>query len=162
MKGLELEHSARTRFLWKNIRLYTRGNISRFADLPRFSGGRRSRMKSLGKASIPPSRPHIVFTLVDDWGYELWPRRNSAGAVHKELLPHLQMTFVDEGVELARHYTYSYCAPSRQSLLSGRQPLHVNEENSVCSGIPRGMRTIGDVVKAAGCTCSMPERVWGV
>lgn len=92
-------------------------------------------------------RPHILFTLVDDWGYELWPRAQSP---HEALLPRLRQTFVDEGMTLERHYTYSYCAPSRQSLLSGRQPLHVNEENSVCSGIPRGMRTLGDVLQSAG------------
>ena len=96
------------------------------------------------------SKPHIVFTLVDDWGFELFPRRDAAGEAHKNLLPRLRETFVDEGLELARHYTYSYCAPSRQSLLSGRQPLHANEENSVCSGIPRGMKTIGDVLQGAG------------
>lgn len=96
------------------------------------------------------SKPHVIFTLVDDWGWELWPRRNALGDVHAQLLPQLRRTFVDEGVTLARHYTYSYCAPSRQSLLSGRLPLHVNEENSVCAGIPRGMSTIGDVMKRAG------------
>lgn len=96
-------------------------------------------------------KPNVLFLLVDDWGFELWPRRSASGEAHARLLPILRSTFVDEGLELARHYTYSYCAPSRQSLLSGRQPLHVNEENSVCSGIPRGMMTIGDVLKTAGC-----------
>ena len=114
------------------------------------------------------ARPHIVFTLVDDWGWELWPRPattrakqspadlpHGAGAIfapsdHSQLLPNIKQTFVADGVQLARHYAYSYCAPSRQSLLSGRQPLHVNEENSVCAGIPRSMRTIGDVLQSAG------------
>ena len=96
------------------------------------------------------ARPNIVFLLVDDWGFELFPRRSALGDTHKSLLPQLRETFVEEGVELARHYTYSYCAPSRQSLLSGRQPLHVNEENSVCSGIPRGMQTLGGLMKSAG------------
>ena len=95
-----------------------------------------------------PPQPHVLFTLVDDWGYELWPR--AGDPTHAQLLPQIRTTFVSEGVTLARHYTYSYCAPSRQSLLSGRQPYHVNEENSVCGGIPRGMRTIGDVLHDAG------------
>lgn len=95
------------------------------------------------------SKPHVIFTLVDDWGYELWPRADD-GYSHKQLLPTLAKIFVDEGLQLARHYTMSYCAPSRQSLLSGRLPLHVNEENSVCSGIPREMRTIADQLTLAG------------
>ena len=99
-------------------------------------------------SAVAAQRPHIIFNLVDDWGYELWPR--AGDATHAQLLPHIRATLVDEGLTLARHYTYSYCAPSRQSLLSGRQPLHVNEENSVCGGIPRGMQTIGDVLQAAG------------
>ena len=45
------------------------------------------------------SRPHIVFTLVDDWGYELWPRDQT----HAQLLPHIRRSFVDEGLFLARH-----------------------------------------------------------
>ena len=96
------------------------------------------------------AKPHILFTLVDDWGWELWPRRSDLGDVHAQLLPEIRRTFVDEGITLARHYTYSYCAPSRQSLLSGRQPLHVNEENSVCQGIARGMWTMADMLKSAG------------
>ena len=29
------------------------------------------------------SRPHVIFVLVDDWGYELWP----GSANHAQLLP---------------------------------------------------------------------------
>lgn len=93
------------------------------------------------------SKPHVIFTLVDDWGYELWPTSSSE---HLQLLPQIKRLFVDDGMQIARHYTMSYCAPSRQSLLSGRLPLHVNEENSVCSGIPRGMQTIADRLKEGG------------
>ena len=93
------------------------------------------------------SKPHVIFMLVDDWGYELWPRADDG---HKQLLPTLAKNFIDDGLQLERHYTMSYCAPSRQSLLSGRLPLHVNEENSVCSGIPREMRTIADRLTLGG------------
>lgn len=92
------------------------------------------------------SKPHVVFALTDDWGFELWPR----DAAHTALLPHTRRLFVEQGVQLERHYAYSYCAPSRQSLLSGRLPINVNEDNSVCSGIPREMSTIADRLKAGG------------
>lgn len=34
-----------------------------------------------------------------------------------------------ESVELDRHYVFFYCSPSRSSLLSGRLPMHVSEDN---------------------------------
>ena len=88
-----------------------------------------------GSFGQPASKPHVVFTLVDDWGYELWPR----GATHAQLLPQIRTTFVADGVELARHYTYSYCAPSRQSLLSGRQ----RETLTVALRVERRHRGLG-------------------
>ena len=91
--------------------------------------------------------PHVIFLLTDDWGWELWPR---PGGPHEVLLPQIRQHFVADGLSLARHYTYAYCAPSRQSLLSGRWPIHVNEENSVCSGISRAMSTVADRLTAAG------------
>ena len=43
-----------------------------------------------------------------------------------------------EGVELAAHYTFSFCSPTRSSVLSGRLPMHVNQGN------PQGMRMHAD------------------
>ena len=95
------------------------------------------------------SRPHIVFVLVDDWGHELWPRSNNAGAAR--LLPVLRRRLVDEGLTLARHYAYMFCAPSRQSLLSGRWPMNVNQQNSNCLGIPLNFATLADQMSKGGC-----------
>ena len=52
-------------------------------------------------------RARILFTLVDDWGYELWPRAQSP---HEALLSRLRQTFVDEGMTLERHYILLLCA----------------------------------------------------
>ena len=34
-----------------------------------------------------------------------------------------------EGIVLERHYVYKYCSPTRSSLMSGRLPTHVNQNN---------------------------------
>ena len=36
---------------------------------------------------------------------------------------------VRAGIELDRMYAYKYCSPTRSSILSGRLPYHVNEQN---------------------------------
>lgn len=95
------------------------------------------------------SKPHVLFALVDDWGWELWPRRGSDAST-RELLPNVAKLLVDDGLTLSRHYAYMYCAPSRQSLLSGRWPVHGNEANSNCRGVPLGIATLADRMSAGG------------
>ena len=77
------------------------------------------------------SAPHIAFILVDDWG--------SADAAFREkaLQPGVPPTLrtptldslVGEGVELTSYYVQHICSPTRSALLSGRLPLHVNQNN---------------------------------
>ena len=108
-------------------------------------------MPTFGAAN---SKPHVLFTLVDDWGWELWPRSGSdklgSDASTRELLPNVAQLLVDDGLTLARHYAFMYCAPSRQSLLSGRWPVHGNEANSNCRGVPLGIATLADQMSAGG------------
>ena len=101
------------------------------------------------------SRPHIVFLLVDDWGWDLMPRQpDFRDAVHdrdlERLLPTVSRLFARDGLALERHYAMMYCAPSRQSLLSGRWPVHSNEVNTGCRGVPLKMRTLADKIKEGG------------
>ena len=79
-------------------------------------------------------------------------------------------SLVEQGLELNHHYAASVCAPSRSSLLSGRLPIHVNDENrnmglynpddpvSGYMGIPIGMTTLGTKMKEAGAD---PENLRG-
>ena len=92
-------------------------------------------------ATPPPTvapRPHLIFALADDLGHSNvgW---NTDGEV---LTPHLDALRAD-GVALEQHYVYKFCSPSRSSFLSGRLPVHVNQENSATeqryAGIPLGM-----------------------
>ena len=69
---------------------------------------------------------------------------------------------VKQGLELNQHYAYRCCSPSRSSLISGRLPIHVNDQNSAptnynandpvsgFSAIPRNMTGIAEKMKEAG------------
>ena len=111
-------------------------------------------------ASIPAKKPHIVFLLVDDWGWANvgYHRSDSSPEVVTNNFDEL----VKEGLELDQHYTFNQCGPSRCSLLTGRLPIHVSDKNSEpqyynpndtvsgFTGIPRNMTGIGEKMKLAG------------
>ena len=56
-----------------------------------------------------------------------------------------------------RQYVYKFCSPTRTSFVSGRLPIHVNQENSATeqplAGIPVGMTTIAERLNATGYSC---------
>lgn len=83
------------------------------------------------------SRPHLIFVMADDQGW------NNAGFHNPNLLTPHTNALVEEGVRLNRHYVYKFCSPTRCSVLSGRLPIHVNQENSATeqplAGIPINM-----------------------
>ena len=45
------------------------------------------------------------------------------------LTPHMD-ALLAEGVELDQHYAYRFCSPTRAALMTGRLPIHVNQENN--------------------------------
>ena len=108
----------------------------------------------------PPPGPHIVFLLVDDWGWA------NVGYHRDPPTPEVSTPNIDDllknGVELDQHYVYRFCSPSRSSFLTGRLPIHVNDENtgvqnynpkdpiSGFGGIPRNMTSIADKLREAG------------
>eukprot|EP01064_Diplonema_japonicum_P008072 TRINITY_DN15601_c0_g1_i1.p1 TRINITY_DN15601_c0_g1~~TRINITY_DN15601_c0_g1_i1.p1 ORF type:complete len:512 (+),score=90.07 TRINITY_DN15601_c0_g1_i1:51-1538(+) len=79
--------------------------------------------------------PNLVIALVDDLGrYNVpWynPNQTKAEGLNK--------LATEEGAILDRFYTFRVCSPTRSSLLSGRFPIHVNEENPVGVGVPGGI-----------------------
>ena len=74
-------------------------------------------------AQAQAKKPHIVFVLVDDWGYADVGFRNPA--VNSPSFDSLAKT----GLLLDRHYVYRYCSPSRASFLTGRWPHHAHQWN---------------------------------
>jgi arylsulfatase I/J len=110
----------------------------------------------------PVAKPHVLFALVDDLGFA--DTEDSGGDDGLIKTPHFQK-LLEKGVKLDRMYSYSWCGPSRSSLLSGRTPpqvdvVYVNEimaynstmtpYNTVGNGIPAAMTTIGTKMKEAG------------
>jgi len=93
-------------------------------------------------------KPNIVFLLADDFGHF------SVGWRNPEIRTPVLDSLRENGVELDRHYVYKYCSPTRSSFLTGRLPIHVNEQNSNWrepgAGIPLGMTLISEKLKKVG------------
>lgn len=91
-------------------------------------------------AAATRPKPHLIFVMSDDQGWS-----NSGFHNERLLTPHTN-ALVKEGVRLERHYVYKFCSPTRCSMLSGRLPIHVNQENSATeqpdAGIPVKMTAI--------------------
>ena len=77
--------------------------------------------------------PHLIVLLVDDLGWHNVGFRNPQQ--HSPNLDELARS----GAQLARHYTYRWCSPSRSAFLSGRLPIHVNEANAPNITSPGGI-----------------------
>lgn len=65
------------------------------------------------------------------------------------LTPHLD-GLLAEGLVLERMFTYQFCSPSRASLISGRLPIHIKEDNDWVGGVPLAMTTLPERLQAAG------------
>eukprot|EP00051_Salpingoeca_urceolata_P032595 m.16473 g.16473 ORF g.16473 m.16473 type:complete len:669 (-) comp5258_c0_seq2:215-2221(-) len=85
------------------------------------------------RAATPPKV--IILMLADDYGY------NNVGFAHGPLNggnPEMKTPNIDklamEGIRLERHYVYEYCSPTRSALMSGRVPIHVNQNND-CNSV---------------------------
>ena len=106
------------------------------------------------------SKPHLVFMLVDDWGWANVGYHRDPPT--KEVITPNIDGLVREGLELDQHYAYKSCSPSRCSLMTGRLPVHVNDRNlhpirynpkdsvSGFAGIPRQMTGLAAKLRSAG------------
>ena len=105
------------------------------------------------------TKPHLMFMLVDDWG---WANVGYHNTSNMEIVTPNINALVKEGLELNQHYAYKFCSPSRSSLMSGRLPIHVNDVNadpdvhnpndkvSGFAGIPREMTGLAEKLQSAG------------
>ena len=69
-------------------------------------------------ARAAPSKPHILFIVADDLGYNDLGFRNG----NKTISPTLD-ALAREGVDMRDYYTFKICSPSRASMLTGRYPF---------------------------------------
>ena len=111
-----------------------------------------------GERESPKLKPPraIVLMLGDDYGYA------NVGFAHGPLqagnpearTPHMD-ALAAEGIVLERHYVYKYCSPTRSSLMSGRLPTHVNQNNrnndiEAASGCDLRYKFLAQKMKEAG------------
>ena len=107
-------------------------------------------------AAAVGSKPHIVYVLADDLGFnDVGYNHNARKGKVVPITPNLDK-LAHSGVILDRIYTYTRCAPSRASLLTGRYPMHVSQRNPSVSmrggGVPLEMTTIAEKLKGKGYT----------
>lgn len=116
---------------------------------------------STAAKSTTAAKPHILFMLVDDWGWANVGYHRDPPT--KEVVTPNIDSLVYDGLQLDQHYVFKLCSPSRCSLLTGRLPIHVNDDNKVkpsfynpkdplsgYQGIPRDMTVIAEKLKEAG------------
>lgn len=100
-------------------------------------------------------RPNIIMALGDDtgWhgvGWHQSPQCKADPDCHMQT-PRMD-ALVKGGVELDHHYTYRFCSPTRAAALSGRLPIHVNQENKAeypwtAAAMHPSFRTVADVLR---------------
>ena len=56
--------------------------------------------------------------------------RNTSNDPHHEVQTPTMDQLAADGIQLDQSYLYWYCSPSRSALQSGRNPIHVNLDNS--------------------------------
>ena len=100
----------------------------------------------LNKIRAKSSPPHIIVIIADDLGWA------SVGFHDDEVkTPFIDNLAMNESLILSRHYVYKFCSPTRSSFLSGRLPLHINEQNREIwqpgGGIHLGMYTLPQILK---------------
>ncbi|XP_035668426.1 arylsulfatase B-like isoform X1 [Branchiostoma floridae] len=114
-------------------------------DSPRFVKSSRSDTV----ANKRKSKPHIVFILADDYGW------NDIG-YHGSFIqtPNLDR-LASEGVKLENYYVQPICSPSREQLMTGRYQIHYGLQHSVIThdrphGLPLDEVTLPQKLKDNG------------
>jgi arylsulfatase A-like enzyme len=95
--------------------------------------------------------PHIVFVLVDDWG---WNDLGSRSTYMDWATPHIDQ-LVKDGVSLENYYTNELCTPSRGSLLTGKYAWRlgfqaVSSEKGTHAELSVDEFTLAQEMKSAG------------
>jgi arylsulfatase A-like enzyme len=99
--------------------------------------------------STPDARPHIVFILADDLGW------NAVGYHGGEIeTPNLDR-LAAAGAKLEAFYAQPACSPSRAALLTGRYPIRYGLQAGIIRpwspfGLPLGERTLAQALAEAG------------
>ena len=85
----------------------------------------------LGAAAASPGRPNVIFTLVDDWGYNDVGYHNAEneGVIRTPNMDRLSSSA--HGIRLERFYSQPICTPTRSQTLTGRYQIHTGLQHGV-------------------------------
>eukprot|EP00937_MAST-01D_sp_MAST-1D-sp2_P007256 g7256.t1 len=101
-----------------------------------------------GAAATEPTRPHVLFVVIDDLGWDDVGFRS-----HQVRTPTVDAMAAD-GVVLNQYYVQDVCSPSRATFMTGRYPLHhtVNDwlRNGVAMALPLNETTMAQRFREAG------------
>jgi len=108
-------------------------------------------------ASVAGKKPHIVFTLVDDLGFNDagWrPQPQGPSDDLEEAWP-VTRQYAQAGVTLNSYYTQPICTPTRGAFMSGRYPIRLGLQHAVINpgvayGLPLDEISLADKLSAAG------------
>lgn len=89
--------------------------------------------------------PHIIFCLIDDWGYNDFGKISTYMTWTTPTIDRL----AEEGIHISNYYTNEVCAPSRASLMTGRYVLRLGVFSNVAE-LPLTEVTLAEELKSAG------------
>lgn len=97
------------------------------------------------------TRPHIVWVVADDLGYN---DVSFTGTGSEVKTPNLQRLAAD-GVVLGKYYVNAICTPTRSSFMTGRYPIHLGLqhgviEDGVPDAVPINETMIAEVMRDTG------------
>lgn len=79
---------------------------------------------AIGVASETKKKPHIVFSVIDDLGWNDVGWQDGFGQIQTPKLEAL----LNESIKLDQYYVYRFCSPSRSTFLTGRYPWHIGQQ----------------------------------
>jgi arylsulfatase A-like enzyme len=110
-------------------------------------------------------KPHLVFNLVDDAGWQDWPISAGReggyvqgqwgdfkyrGTYPRSLMADIEDIFVRDGIQLTRMYSPSVCGPSRRAVFTGRDFQQHGMHNNDCPSVPLNMKLLPSELDRAG------------
>lgn len=129
----------------EDVRFYAKGAVVSLSQTP--ANANDAGYWLVKTTPSPPSRrPHLIFVMVDDWGFF---EAGFKGNVLAQT-PFIDSMVAKEALLIERHYSYRFCSPARRSFLTGRLPPHVGQTNSADAHIDFRMSTLAEKLAAAG------------
>lgn len=114
----------------------------------RDSNDEREAVDGFFDSDVHPSRPNILFIVVDDLG------SNDLGMKGTGIQTPTIDAFAKQGVYLSKYYVLPSCSPTRAAFMSGRYPLHTGINSAIphhaTYGLPVDEETLPDMMRRAG------------